>query len=53
MEDEKECDGIEVPLSDSQGGPPTNRQRISLYGAFEGGLGKIAVFGGLNKSKFG
>ncbi len=43
MEDEEECDGIEVPLSDNKGEPQTNRHRISLW-AFKGGLGKISVF---------
>ena len=43
VEDEEECDGIEVPLSDNKGEPQTNRHRISLW-AFKGGLGKISVF---------
>jgi hypothetical protein len=30
VEDEEKCDGIEFPLCDSQGEPPTNRQRILL-----------------------
>jgi hypothetical protein len=34
-------------------GSPQQINRGFLVGAFEGGLGKIAVFLGLNKSEFG
>jgi hypothetical protein len=30
VENEEQCDEIEVPLSDNGGDPPTNKQRISL-----------------------
>ncbi len=30
VEDEEQCDEIEVPLSDNDGEPPTNKHRISL-----------------------
>ncbi len=32
VEDEEQCDEIEVLLSDNDGKTPTNRQRISLLG---------------------